>query len=634
MPSRALATAEDKNKVRRALPNTKIFAATVARLYVAYPNPQKWAYTNIWGALVFMKDKKDRSLYFRIIDLIHHPTVLWEQELYDGFELKMETPFFFTFPGDEYMIGLSFADTTDSSMFYDKVTTRERFHKKPKKKKDTNKKNKGKVDKTQIGLPSGFRHLGHIGYTPEKGFSVENNDPEWDGIFEKLQSLGISAEEIHENRGFIQNFVKEWNEPPRQSPRRQEIRPITKSRPPPPPPPPRRTAPPPPPIGGRRPPPPPPPSSRRGAPPPPPAPRPRTSQAPPPPPPPARPTSYAAPPPPPPPARPLSISNSRPTPPPPPRSVPAVPSTSSPVSTLPPAPVQQLKSNNPYRMSLANSAAPELPQRSPPSPLSTAYKDDIYRSSEPSTQTQPYSQGHVDDSHTSSSDEEYAEPEYSPPSSPLESSPAVTPQRPAPPPPPPPVLPMRTGRREPPPPPPVSSCSQRAAPTETEVVTSDDAPVATSAPLPPPPPPPPPPPLAPPSGPSAPAPPPPPPPPPPAPPAAPPAPSPVAATPSPKMLGDANEGRGALMDAIRNAGGISSLRSTPKELQKDRNTPFASPSMSHAAAGAAASGAAAAAGGNDLASSLIAALQDRKKALQSDDSDNSSDDDSEWDDDI
>lgn len=35
----------------------------------------------------------------------------------------------------EYMIGLSFADTTDSSMFYDKVTTRERFHKKPKKKK-------------------------------------------------------------------------------------------------------------------------------------------------------------------------------------------------------------------------------------------------------------------------------------------------------------------------------------------------------------------------------------------------------------------------------------------------------------------------------------------------------------------
>lgn len=30
----------------------------------------------------------------------HHPTVLWEQELYDGFELKMETPFFFTFPGD------------------------------------------------------------------------------------------------------------------------------------------------------------------------------------------------------------------------------------------------------------------------------------------------------------------------------------------------------------------------------------------------------------------------------------------------------------------------------------------------------------------------------------------------------
>jgi hypothetical protein len=31
---------------------------------------------------------------------------------------------------------------------------------------------KGKLDKTQIGLPSNFRHLGHIGWDPNKGFNV------------------------------------------------------------------------------------------------------------------------------------------------------------------------------------------------------------------------------------------------------------------------------------------------------------------------------------------------------------------------------------------------------------------------------------------------------------------------------
>lgn len=31
---------------------------------------------------------------------------------------------------------------------------------------------KGKLDKTLIGLPSNFRHLGHIGWDPNKGFNV------------------------------------------------------------------------------------------------------------------------------------------------------------------------------------------------------------------------------------------------------------------------------------------------------------------------------------------------------------------------------------------------------------------------------------------------------------------------------
>lgn len=30
----------------------------------------------------------------------------------------------------------------------------------------------GKLDKTRIGLPSDFRHVGHIGWDPDVGFDV------------------------------------------------------------------------------------------------------------------------------------------------------------------------------------------------------------------------------------------------------------------------------------------------------------------------------------------------------------------------------------------------------------------------------------------------------------------------------
>jgi Wiskott-Aldrich syndrome protein len=109
---------------------------------------------------------------------------------------------------------------------------------------------KGKLDKTQIGLPADFRHLGHIGYTPEKGFSVQNNDPEWQGVFEQLTALGISADEIHENEDFIKDFVEQRGgpakaklktapAPPSRPGARSGPPPAKSKRPPPPPPPPR-----------------------------------------------------------------------------------------------------------------------------------------------------------------------------------------------------------------------------------------------------------------------------------------------------------------------------------------------------------------------------------------------------------
>ncbi len=41
--------------------------------------------------------------------------------------------------------------------------------------------------------------MGHIGYTPEKGFSVQNSGPEWNGLFDQLKDLGFTAEDINES---------------------------------------------------------------------------------------------------------------------------------------------------------------------------------------------------------------------------------------------------------------------------------------------------------------------------------------------------------------------------------------------------------------------------------------------------
>lgn len=111
-------------------------------------------------------------------------------------------------------------------------------------------------------MPADFRHVGHIGYTQGKGFSVQNNDPEKTGIIEQLQALGISEDEISENQAFIDQFLQQntATEPsstssPSAPPLSQfSSRPPQKSSSPPPPPPPifqskKKTPPPPPPPG-------------------------------------------------------------------------------------------------------------------------------------------------------------------------------------------------------------------------------------------------------------------------------------------------------------------------------------------------------------------------------------------------
>lgn len=69
MPS--ILTDADKETVKRNVPKpaNKILAVAVARLYVAYPDPQRWTYTGVQGAAVLCNDLVGRTFWLKVVDV-------------------------------------------------------------------------------------------------------------------------------------------------------------------------------------------------------------------------------------------------------------------------------------------------------------------------------------------------------------------------------------------------------------------------------------------------------------------------------------------------------------------------------------------------------------------------------------
>uniref|UniRef100_A0A8C0YSU3 WASP like actin nucleation promoting factor b n=1 Tax=Cyprinus carpio carpio TaxID=630221 RepID=A0A8C0YSU3_CYPCA len=318
------------------------------------------------GVACLVKDSSQRSYFIRVFDM-KDGRQLFDQELYNNFSVNCSRPYFITFAGDTCQIGLNFASEEEARRFKSAVnellfrrgrkTEKRRdppngpsgpsgptlpmatvdiknpeinqryqnntqmnnfnlhsnFNRKDKD-KGKGKNKKKKISKSEIGTPSNFRHVGHVGWDPNTGFDLNNLDPELKNLFDMC---GISEAQLKdkETSKDIYEFIEMRGgvEAVKNELRRQA-----------PPPPPSRGGPPPPQNSA---PPPPPPSRGRGAPPPPPPSRVPTSA--PPPPPPSRPGMSAPPPPPPsrgpgsappppPPPQPASLAPPAPPPPPPP----------------------------------------------------------------------------------------------------------------------------------------------------------------------------------------------------------------------------------------------------------------------------------------------------------------------------
>lgn len=69
MPS--ILSDDDKETVKRQVPkqSNKIQAVAVARLYIAYPNRQKWTYTGLQGAAVLANDLVGNTYWLKLVDV-------------------------------------------------------------------------------------------------------------------------------------------------------------------------------------------------------------------------------------------------------------------------------------------------------------------------------------------------------------------------------------------------------------------------------------------------------------------------------------------------------------------------------------------------------------------------------------
>ncbi|GEQ67471.1 hypothetical protein JCM33374_g1136 [Metschnikowia sp. JCM 33374] len=121
-------TTPDKEKIKRAIPkaSNKIIDATVAKLYVAYPDRTQWTFTGLMGAIALVDDLVGHTFFLKLVDITAARGVVWDQELYVDFQYHQDRTFFHTFELDDCLAGLLFEDTHDAAHFYKRVTTRQK----------------------------------------------------------------------------------------------------------------------------------------------------------------------------------------------------------------------------------------------------------------------------------------------------------------------------------------------------------------------------------------------------------------------------------------------------------------------------------------------------------------------------
>jgi len=247
MPS--ILSEDDKQTVKRTVPKpaNKIFAVAVARLYVAYPNRQRWTFTGLQGAAVLANDLVGNTFWIKLVDISPaNRGVIWDQEIYEGFQYNHDRVFFHTFELEECLAGLSFTDEKEARQFKKKVDEREKnAHKNTRSKPfavgssqapsaaavqastiasaskshgflgglfSSSKHNTPQAPAQSIIPPRGLELNSHAASPtppPLAGSEIDLNDPDVQAVLRDLKKYGIEEDQIHEHAGFIKSYLEQ-----------------------------------------------------------------------------------------------------------------------------------------------------------------------------------------------------------------------------------------------------------------------------------------------------------------------------------------------------------------------------------------------------------------------------------------
>ncbi|RKF55303.1 putative wh1 domain-containing protein [Golovinomyces cichoracearum] len=269
MPS--ILSDEDKETIKRQVPkaSNKIQAVAAARLYIAYPNRNKWTNTGYQGAIVLSNDLVGNTYWLKLVDMSsQNRGILWDQEIYDTWSYNQDRTFFHTFETEDCLAGLSFVDEKEAKTFLKKMNDRERIASRATKANPfggTAPQSSGSVFKLGLlgGLFGGHRQSSapsaqptppeSPNFTPSvihnhekpsfnknedssEFASLDAIDPNWRVTWgDDLKQMGITEDLIRDNQDFIAEYISAQRTDSGLPPTNES--PNSKSRSPPPPPP-------------------------------------------------------------------------------------------------------------------------------------------------------------------------------------------------------------------------------------------------------------------------------------------------------------------------------------------------------------------------------------------------------------
>lgn len=210
---RSLLRDYDEKKIRRSVPkaSNKIIDQTVARLYIAYPDPTHWTYTGLSGAICLVDDLVGNTFYFKLVDIAGDCGVIWDQELFVDFQYNQDRTFFHSFELEECLAGFLFEDKSEASHFFKRVTNRRKYASKgtlnnasalPRHKSTNN------VFAAGTGMrgdsSGGVRRRNQLA----RQLYYDDKPPlEWQALYDDLARQGITEDMIAANTQFIKDFI-------------------------------------------------------------------------------------------------------------------------------------------------------------------------------------------------------------------------------------------------------------------------------------------------------------------------------------------------------------------------------------------------------------------------------------------